>query len=64
MENGMTKPQDAPLTSDAAKATTGGLKSYKRPQLQVYGDLATITQMINTTGITDGASHPNKHFTS
>jgi len=59
----MTKPQDAPLTSDAAK-TTGELKPYKRPQLQVYGDLAAITQMINTTGITDGASHPNKHFTS
>lgn len=59
----MTKPQDAPLTSETAKAT-GERKSYAKPQLQVYGDLAAITQMLNVTGVNDGASHPNKHFTS
>ena len=63
METRMTKPQDAPNTSETTKATSTR-KTYKRPELQVYGDLAAITKMINTVGTSDGAGHPNKHFTS
>jgi hypothetical protein len=63
MENGMTKPQDASLASETTKAGPAR-KPYKKPEVQVYGDLAAITQMLNVTGQSDGAGHPNKHFTA
>ena len=63
MENGMTKPQNASLASETTKAGPAR-KPYKKPEVQVYGDLAAITQMLNVTGQSDGAGHPNKHFTA
>jgi hypothetical protein len=63
MENGMTKPQDASLASETTEADPAR-KPYKKPEVQVYGDLATITQAINVTGTPDGTGHPNKHFTA
>jgi len=39
-------------------------KPYQKPELQVYGDLGTITQSMLGSMANDGAGHPNKHFTS
>jgi hypothetical protein len=39
-------------------------KVYQKPELQVYGDLAAITQSLNASNSNDGSGHPNKHFTS
>jgi hypothetical protein len=39
-------------------------KPYEKPQLQVYGDLAEITKSVAGSKANDGASHPNRHFTS
>ena len=49
----MTKPQDTPPK-----------KAYEKPQLQVYGDLAEIVKSVTGSNMKDGASHPNKAFTS
>ena len=39
-------------------------KAYQKPQLQVYGDLAEITNSVTGSKANDGAGHPNMHFTS
>jgi hypothetical protein len=39
-------------------------KSYKKPRLQLYGDLAEITKGQNSGGKNDGSGHPNRHSTS
>ena len=39
-------------------------KPYEKPELVVYGDLATITRTIGGTNHPDGSGHPNRHFTS
>ena len=39
-------------------------KRYEKPMLEMYGDLAEITQSLKGKNMKDGASHPNKHFTS
>jgi hypothetical protein len=39
-------------------------KSYRKPKLQAYGDLAEVTKNINGSKTNDGAGHPNKHYTS
>ena len=57
------KPQDAPA-SDERPSQTPTRKAYEKPQLQVYGDLAEITNGIIGSKTNDGAGHPNKHFTS
>jgi hypothetical protein len=41
-----------------------GRKPYHKPQLQVYGDLTEITKSQLGSGMSDGAAHPNMHFTS
>ena len=57
------KQQDTPA-SDERSSQAPARKAYEKPQLQVYGDLAEITKSLNGTNNNDGASHPNKHFTS
>jgi hypothetical protein len=57
------EPQDTPA-SDERSSQAPRRKAYQKPQLQVYGDLAEITNSINATNNMDGAAHPNKHFTS
>jgi hypothetical protein len=47
-----------------ANETPPPRKPYQKPRLQVYGDLSAITQARTTAGTSDGASHPNKHFTA
>jgi hypothetical protein len=37
-------------------------KVYSRPQLQVYGDLRTITQSVGKTGKMDGGSPNPNHL--
>jgi hypothetical protein len=59
----MIKPQDT-LASDEKSSPTPTRKAYEKPQLQVYGDLAEITRSIAGTMMSDGAGHPNMHFTS
>ena len=39
-------------------------KRYEKPVLEMYGDLAEITQSVKGKNMKDGASHVNKHFTS
>jgi hypothetical protein len=40
-------------------------KPYRKPVLQIYGDLGAITQsMMGMMAMNDGSSHVNKHFTS
>ena len=39
-------------------------KPYRKPQLQVYGDLAQVTKSVIGSKTNDGGGHPNKHFTS
>jgi hypothetical protein len=39
-------------------------KSYQKPQLQIYGDLAEITKSKFGATANDGAGVANMHFTS
>ena len=39
-------------------------KRYEKPVLEMYGDLAEITQSVKGKNKKDGARHVNKHFTS
>ena len=56
-------PKNTPASDDKpSQAPTR--KTYQKPQLQVYGDLAEITNSILGSKTNDGAGHPNKHFTS
>jgi hypothetical protein len=57
------KPPTTPV-SPAESSQPAARKPYQAPQLQVYGDLAEITQAISGSKTNDGAGHPNKHFTS
>jgi hypothetical protein len=38
-------------------------KPYVEPRLEVYGDLADISKSVAGTSSSDGAGHPNRHFT-
>ena len=57
------KPPQTPAADEQSKPAPAR-KPYEKPQLQVYGDLAEITQSILGSKTNDGAGHPNKHFTS
>jgi hypothetical protein len=39
--------------------STTGLKPYKQPRLQLYGDLKDITKNVGMVGTKDGAGGPN-----
>jgi hypothetical protein len=51
-------------TPRADAPSTHPRKRYEKPVLEMYGDLAQITQSVKGKNMKDGASHPNKHFTS
>ena len=55
--------QDKPV-ADAESIPAPTRKPYQKPQLQVYGDLTEITQSVVGMMMSDGAGHPNMHFTS
>ena len=55
------KQEDTPLPDGRS---TQPRKRYEKPVLEMYGDLADITQSLKGKNMKDGASHPNKHFTS
>jgi hypothetical protein len=59
----MTQPQDSSASNERSSQAPAR-KAYEKPQLQVYGDLAEITQGILGSQTNDGSGHPNKHFTS
>jgi hypothetical protein len=50
--------------ADESAARPASRKAYEKPSLQVYGDLAEITQSMMMGAMNDGAAHANKHFTS
>jgi hypothetical protein len=56
--------QDAPGPVD--RPARQPRKAYQKPQLELYGDLGELTQSMRMLlmKMKDGASHPNKHFTS
>jgi hypothetical protein len=56
-------PQDTPASEDRSSKTSTR-KAYQKPQLQIYGDLAKITQAVSGSKTNDGAGHANMHFTS
>lgn len=58
----MTDPLDARAADD--RTPVPARKPYQKPELHVYGDLATMTQSVAREKDQDGAGHPNKHFTS
>ena len=51
-------------TLPSASRPTPPRKRYEKPVLEMYGDLAEITQSLKGKNMKDGASHPNKAFTS
>jgi hypothetical protein len=57
------KPQEPPAAPEPSRQAPTR-KAYQKPQLEAYGDLAEITKSILGTHMSDGAGHPNKHFTS
>jgi hypothetical protein len=57
------KPQDPPAAEERS-GQTQTRKTYEKPELQVYGDLAEITRGTSGSNTNDGQGHPNKHFTS
>ena len=57
------KPQDAPDADERARQAPTR-KAYRKPELQVYGDLAEITWGVMGSNTNDGSSHPNQHHTS
>jgi hypothetical protein len=57
------KPPDTPAAVEHPEQKPAR-KAYEKPQLQVYGDLAEITQTIVGSKTNDGSGHPNRHFTS
>jgi hypothetical protein len=57
------KPQDTPA-SEERSSQPPARKPYQKPQLQVYGDLAEITQGLKGSATNDGTGHPNQHYTS
>jgi hypothetical protein len=59
----MTTPQD-PLVAAERSPQRPPRKTYQKPELQLYGDLAEITQGIAGSKTNDGSGHPNMHFTS
>jgi hypothetical protein len=44
--------------------STAGLKPFKRPRLQVYGDLKDITKAKSNMGTRDGGTPPNSKTSS
>jgi hypothetical protein len=57
------KPQDTSVSKERSDGAPKR-KVYEKPELQVYGDLAEITQAVAGSKNADGSGHPNKHFTS
>jgi hypothetical protein len=57
------KPQDVSVSKERSNDAPER-KAYEKPELQVYGDLAEITQAVGGSKSADGAGHPNKHFTA
>ena len=58
------KEQERSGGVDGSSASPASPKSYEKPVLQIYGDLTEITRDTMLSGTSDGASHPNKHFTA
>jgi hypothetical protein len=56
----------SPDTPDADERSSPAptRKAYQKPQLQIYGDLAEITQSQTTLANSDGGTHPNKRHTN
>jgi hypothetical protein len=57
------KPTEVP-SSDDRLSQPPARKTYQKPRLQVYGDLAEITKSVLGFKTNDGSGHPNKHSTS
>jgi hypothetical protein len=57
------KVPETPAFDDSSSARPPR-KPYEKPQLQVYGDLTAMTQSMTGSMASDGAGHPNMHFTS
>ena len=57
------KPEETPAAGERANPAPAR-KTYQKPQLQVYGDIAEITNGLNSGSKNGGSGHPNKHFTS
>jgi len=51
-------------TPPPTSRSTPRRKRYEKPVLEMYGDLAEITQSVKGKNMKDGATHVNKHFTS
>jgi hypothetical protein len=50
--------------SDTGTSQAPARKTYQKPQLQIYGDLAEITKANFGTKANDGGGATNMHFTS
>jgi hypothetical protein len=57
------EPHNTPV-SDKGTSQAPARKTYQKPQLQIYGDLAEITKSQFGTTANDGAGATNMHFTS
>jgi hypothetical protein len=57
------KPEDADRADESGAAKPPG-KTYQKPRLEVYGDIAQIARDLMMGAQMDGSGHPNKHFTS
>jgi len=57
------KPQERPAAHEEPRQAPLR-KPYQKPKLEAYGDLTEITKANVGTHMNDGATHPNKHFTS
>ncbi|HEY1909792.1 MAG TPA: lasso RiPP family leader peptide-containing protein [Vicinamibacterales bacterium] len=57
------EPRETPASGERTTQAPAR-KVYQKPSLEVYGDLAEITQGIAGSKTKDGSAHPNMHFTS
>jgi hypothetical protein len=53
----------APSSSEQRSPATPR-KEYRKPRLQIYGDLTEVTLGKTGSKTNDGSGHPNMHFTS
>ena len=59
----MKKSQEPPA-ANGQPSQAPGRKAYLKPKLQIYGDLAAITQSNLGSMGADGSGHPNMRYTS
>ena len=60
----LMKTSERSAVADGSSTPPASRKAYEKPVLQIYGDLAQITQATMLSGSNDGGGHPNKHFTT